>query len=76
LTLLAGRKGYDGETDRDEAFVKTLGYLHLNLIRKGLVDSAVDSRWRTARIYQTRKADPIEVDLLEWWESHILVSLC
>ena len=59
--------GYDRNIYRDKTFVKTLEYVHFNPVRKGLVGSPMDWKWSSARFYQTREADPIEVDWPEWW---------
>jgi putative transposase len=59
--------GYDRNIYRDETFVKTLEYVHFNPVRKGLVESPVDWKWSSARFYDTKEADPIEVDWPDWW---------
>ncbi len=59
--------GYDRNIYRDDTFVKTLDYMHFNPVRKRLVDSPADWKWSSARFYQTREADPIQVDWPEWW---------
>jgi putative transposase len=59
--------GYDRNIYKDETFANTLEYIHFNPVRKGLVECPVDWKWSSARFYETREADPIEVDWPEWW---------
>ena len=59
--------GYDRNIHKDESFANTLKYMHFNPVRKGLVESPADWKWSSARFYETRETDPIEVDWPEWW---------
>jgi len=59
--------GYDRNIFRDETFVHTLEYMHLNPVRKKLVKSALEWPWSSARFYQERKDEPLAMDWPEWW---------
>ena len=59
--------GYDRNIFRDETFVHTLEYMHLNPVRKGLVKSPLDWKWSSAGFYQTKKDNLIKIDWPEWW---------
>jgi putative transposase len=59
--------GYDRNIFRDETFVHSLEYMHLNPVRKMLVKSPLDWKWSSAEFYKTRKAGLIAVDWPEWW---------
>jgi REP-associated tyrosine transposase len=51
-------------------FMQKVNYIHLNPVRAGLVERAVDYRWSSARIWQRKALDdePLRVDFdqIEW----------
>jgi putative transposase len=51
-------------------FMQKVNYIHLNPVRAGLVESAVDYRWSSARIWQRREAEDeplrMDVDRIRW----------
>jgi putative transposase len=51
-------------------FMQKANYIHLNPVRAGLVDRAIDYRWSSARIWQRQPLDdgPLRVDFdrIEW----------
>ncbi len=46
-------------------FMQKVNYIHLNLVRAGLVERAIDYRWSSARIWQGCATDdePLRVDI-------------
>jgi len=54
----------------ESLFMEKLNYIHLNPVRAGVVDRAVDYRWSSARIWQGCPAEdePLQVDkdLIYW----------
>jgi putative transposase len=50
-----------------------IDYLHLNPLRKGIVTSAADWRWSSARWYLERVPGPLAIDPLpaEWVDADI-----
>jgi len=50
--------------------MEKLNYIHLNPVRAGLVERAIDYRWSSARIWQDCPAEdePLQVDkdLIYW----------
>jgi putative transposase len=59
--------GYDRNIFRDETFVYTLDYMHLNPVRKKLVTDPLEWKWSSAGFYQTRQSGQVEIDYPEWW---------
>jgi putative transposase len=51
-------------------FMQKVNYIHLIPVRAGLVESAVDYRWSSARIWQRREAEDeplrMDVDRIRW----------
>jgi putative transposase len=58
--------GYDSNLFSDEALEKTLDYMHLNPVRKCLVERAVDWKWSSSLHYHTGRDDLIKVDAPDW----------
>jgi len=50
--------------------MQKVNYIHLNPVRAGLVERAIDYRWSSARIWQGCESDnePLSVDFdrIEW----------
>jgi putative transposase len=51
-------------------FMQKVNYIHLNPVRAGLVERAIDYRWSSARIWQGREAEDeplrIDIDRIRW----------
>ena len=51
-------------------FMQKVNYIHLNPVKAGLVESAIDYRWSSARIWHGREADDeplrMDVDRIRW----------
>jgi len=62
--------GYDRNIQTAKALLATIEYLHLNPVRRGLAERAVDWRWSSAGWYELGRATPIELDSIpaEWWD--------
>jgi putative transposase len=60
--------GYDRNIDSGQALLKMIDYIHLNPVRKGLVDMPSDWRWSSAAYYLTGVEPPIPIDPIpaEW----------
>ena len=58
--------GYDRNIYSDDVFQKTLEYMHLNPVRKSLVEKPENWRWSSVRYYQTGMLDEIEIDPPNW----------
>jgi putative transposase len=54
--------GYDRNITEPETAWKTIEYLHLNPVRRGLVDQAEDWEWSSARWYAGLRPVPLEID--------------
>ncbi len=54
----------------EAAFMQKVNYIHLNPVRAGLVERAIDYRWSSARIWQrcAMEDEPLVVDIdrIEW----------
>ncbi|MCI0523783.1 MAG: hypothetical protein L0Y75_00830 [Acidobacteria bacterium] len=54
----------------EAVFMEKVNYIHLNPVRAGLVERAIDYRWSSARYWQRCETDdePLRVDLdrIEW----------
>jgi len=54
----------------EAVFMQKVNYIHLNPVRAGLVERAIDYRWSSARIWQGCESDnePLSVDFdrIEW----------
>jgi putative transposase len=58
--------GYDRNVYSDDVFVQTLEYMHLNPVRKKLVQSALDWKWSSAAYYHNGQSDLIRIDPPDW----------
>ena len=51
-------------------FMQKVNYIHLNPVRAGLVERAIDYRWSSARIWQGRPAEDeplmVDIDRIQW----------
>jgi REP element-mobilizing transposase RayT len=51
-------------------FMQKVNYIHLNPVRAGLVERAIDYRWSSARIWQRQEAEDeplrMDVDRIRW----------
>ena len=51
-------------------FMQKVNYIHLNPVRAGLVERAIDYRWSSARIWQRCPADDeplrVDIDRIKW----------
>jgi len=51
-------------------FMQKVNYIHLNPVRAGLVERAIDYRWSSARIWQRRDAEDeplmVDIDRIQW----------
>ncbi len=58
------------ELTSESFFMQKVNYIHLNPVRAGLVEKAVDYRWSSARIWAGRAAEdePLQVDMnkIKW----------
>lgn len=54
----------------EAVFMQKVNYIHLNPVRAGLVERAIDYRWSSARIWQRIPNDdeplPVDFDRIEW----------
>lgn len=54
-------------------FMQKVNYIHLNPVREGLVERAIDYRWSSARIWQGCAADDeplrVDIDRIKWRRS-------
>jgi putative transposase len=63
--------GYDRNMISSKALMASIDYLHMNPVRKELVETAADWKWSSAAWYIKGEAIPISVDPIpaEWLES-------
>jgi putative transposase len=51
-------------------FMQKVNYIHLNPVRAGLVERAIDYRWSSVRIWQGREAEDeplrVDIDRIQW----------
>ena len=51
-------------------FMQKINYIHLNPVRAGLVERAIDYRWSSARIWQRCATDDeplrVDIDRIKW----------
>src|SRR6266545_1811378 len=51
-------------------FMQKVNYIHLNPVRAGLVEKAIDYRWSSARIWQRRDVEDeplmVDIDRIQW----------
>ena len=54
----------------EAVFMQKVNYIHLNPVRAGLVERAIDYRWSSARIWQRRDAEDeplvVDIDRIQW----------
>ena len=54
----------------EAVFMQKVNYIHLNPVRAGLVERAVDYRWSSARIWQGIPSDDeplmVDIDRIAW----------
>ena len=54
----------------EAVLMQKVNYIHLNPLRAGLVERAIDYRWSSARIWQKRATDDeplvVDFDRIEW----------
>ncbi|QDT39491.1 Transposase IS200 like protein [Stratiformator vulcanicus] len=62
--------GYDRNVTSSKALQNIVNYIHMNPVRRGHVQRAVDWKWSSASFVSEQRPGPIEVDriLSEWWD--------
>jgi len=54
----------------EAVFMQKVNYIHLNPVRAGLVEKAIDYRWSSARIWQRRDLEDeplrMDIDRIQW----------
>ena len=54
----------------EAVFMQKVNYIHLNPVRAGLVEKAIDYRWSSARIWQRRDVEDepliVDIDRIQW----------
>lgn len=58
--------GYDRNITRRQTLLSMIDYLHLNPVRKQLVDCARDWRWSSAAWYELAREGPLRIDPIPW----------
>ena len=58
-------KYYSFEIDNRVKMKEKLTYMHMNPVRSGLVDRAVDWKWSSARWYANRQSVGVQVDWID-----------
>jgi putative transposase len=58
--------GYDRNIFSDEEFAEKLHYMHLNPVRWGYVETAVEWCWSSANYYETGEVGRIKIDQPDW----------
>ena len=60
--------GYDRNITEPRTLEQMIEYLHLNPVRKGLVQHAIDWKWSSARWFAVKTPGPLVVDQIpyEW----------
>jgi putative transposase len=60
--------GYDRNITSSESLFAAVDYIHLNPVRRGLVERASAWRWSSAGWFESKTASPVEMDLIppEW----------
>jgi putative transposase len=57
----------------ESMFVQKVNYIHLNPVRAGLVERAVDYRWSSARLWQRSRTEneplTVDIDRIQWRSS-------
>ena len=62
--------GYDRNITRGSTLLKMVDYIHMNPVRRGLVDQVADWRWSSAAWYEGAIDVPMEIDAIppDWLE--------
>jgi REP element-mobilizing transposase RayT len=52
----------------EAVFMEKVNYIHLNPVRAGFVERAIDYRWSSARIWQRCATEdaPLDIDRIQW----------
>jgi putative transposase len=60
--------GYDRNIEKPSTLLKMIDYIHMNPVRRGLVERAVDWKWSSAAWYEGIGESPILIDHIppEW----------
>jgi putative transposase len=60
--------GFDRNIKTTKTLLATIEYIHLNPVRRGLVEKAVDWKWSSAAWYELGRPTPIAIDPIrhEW----------
>lgn len=60
--------GYDRNITESKTLLKMIDYLHMNPVRRGLVEHASDWKWSSASFYEEKGDGPLVVDPIpsEW----------
>jgi hypothetical protein len=57
----------------ESMLMQKVNYIHLNPVRAGLVERAVDYRWSSARLWQRRQSETepliVDIDRIQWRSS-------
>ena len=48
-----------------EKLIEKLNYMHMNPVRAGLVEKAVDYKWSSARWYEERRTVGVQIEWVE-----------
>jgi putative transposase len=54
--------GYDRNIDNGRTLQAEIHYMHLNPVRRSLVERATDWKWSSAAWYELRQPGPLEID--------------
>jgi putative transposase len=58
--------GYNRVIEDEEGLREVISYIHENPVRAGLVRSATDWKWSSARFYADGENGVVPIDSLEW----------
>ena len=63
--------GYDRNISEPRTLVSMIEYIHLNPVRRGLVERAVDWEWSSAAELEGLGTSPVRLDPVspEWWDT-------
>lgn len=61
--------GYDRNIRTAKAAWREINYIHLNPVRRGMVENRADWRWSSCAFYLGALDVPFRVDKCEWWSS-------
>ena len=54
--------GYDRNVEQNQVLLATIDYIHLNPVRRGLVERSIDWEWSSARWYHGDESCRLEMD--------------